>query len=139
MLTIPPPFLDVPYVAARYPGEPGVESGAEALADGANCQLYAYALLRHFGRAIGDLRSRELWLDRVWTEPVVELAALDLLLFNRTPDPYGAHVAVCLGDGVAIHLSMQVGRPAIWLLEDFARRPEYLVFIGAKRARRAAP
>jgi hypothetical protein len=90
MLTIPPPFLDVPYVAARYPGAPGVESGVEALADGANCQLYAYALLRHSGRAIGDLRSRELWLDRVWTEPVVELAALDLLLFNRTPDPYGA-------------------------------------------------
>jgi hypothetical protein len=48
------------------------------------CRAYAYALLRHFGRAIGNLRSRELWLDRVWTELVVELAALDLLLFNRS-------------------------------------------------------
>lgn len=61
------------------------------------------------------------------------LRALDLLLFNRTPDPYGAHIALYLGEGRAIHLSKQVGRPAEWSLEEFAQLPEYSVLIGAKR------
>jgi cell wall-associated NlpC family hydrolase len=133
MLTLPPAFMDVRYVAARYPGAPGVAG----LAGGANCQQYAYELLRHFGRAIGDFRSSELWRDDVETERVTELEPLDLLLFNDTDDPYGAHVAVYLGDGKAVHLSKQVGRPAVWALEDFGRRPEYRVLIGAKRVRQS--
>jgi hypothetical protein len=134
MLSLPSSFLDVPYDAARYPGAPGVRG----LAGGANCQQFAYELLRHFGRSISGFRSRELWLDEAETERVDALEPLDLLLFNDTDDPFGAHVAVYLGDGMAAHLSKQVGRAAVWALEDFACCPDYRVLIGVKRAKRKA-
>ena len=68
---------------------------------------------------------------------VGELAPCDLLLFNRTPAAWGAHVAVHLGSELAIHLSQRAGVPVIWRIEDFSSRPEYACFIGAKRIRRA--
>jgi hypothetical protein len=119
----------VPYVGARYPGAPD-DGGIEA---GANCQRFAYALLRHNGRTIGDFRSSDLWLDTTDTYVAVEPAPLDLLLFNRTEDAWGAHVAVFLGDNRAIHLAKHVGRPAIWPFEEFANEPRYRCLIGAKR------
>jgi len=61
------------------------------------------------------------------------LAPLDLLLFNKTKDPYGAHVAVYTGNEQAIHLCQEIGKPALWTLEEFQRRPRYAVLIGAKR------
>jgi murein DD-endopeptidase / murein LD-carboxypeptidase len=138
-LPIPARFREVPYDGARYPGAEGV-SGLDG---GANCQQFAYELIRHFGFAPPGFRSSELWEDGVHTEVVIgEPAPCDLLLFNRTPAAWGAHVAVCLGlslgCGLAIHLSRRAGVPAIWRLDDFALRPEYACFIGAKRARRAA-
>jgi hypothetical protein len=42
---------------------------------------------------------------------------LDLLLFNRTDEPCGAHVAVYLGQDGAVHLSQEVGRPVVLPLE----------------------
>ena len=122
---IPSAFWTVPYDGARFP--------ATDIAAGANCQAFAYALLRHFGRSISDFRSSELWDDASETERVADLAPLDLLLFNRTADAYGAHVGVYLGEGRVIHLSQRVGRPAIWPLERFAREPGYEVLVGAKR------
>jgi hypothetical protein len=121
----------VPYNGKRYPGAPGV-SGLEG---GANCQLFAYELLRANGRSIGDLRSSNLWEDTRDTFVVTEFAPLDLLLLNRTSDPYGAHVAVWLGGGRAIHLSKAVGKPATWTLAEFALHERYQVLIGAKRTR----
>jgi murein DD-endopeptidase / murein LD-carboxypeptidase len=105
-----------------------------ALEDGANCQRFAYELLRANGRAIGDLRSSDLWADTRDTMCVTDLEPLDLLLFNRTPDAWGAHVALYLGDERAVHLSKQVGRPVIWTLEQFTAEPRYRCFIGAKRS-----
>jgi cell wall-associated NlpC family hydrolase len=131
MLEIPPRFFDTTYDGTRYPGARGV-SGLE---DGANCQQFAYELLRHFGRKISDFRSSELWSDTTDTERVENLEPLDLLLFNNTDEAYGAHVAVYLGDGFAIHLAKSVGKPAIWPVAAFQEKPEYSVFIGAKRAR----
>ncbi len=64
---------------------------------------------------------------------VTDLEPLDLLLFNRAPDAWGAHVALYLGDERAVHLSRQVGRPVIWTLEQFKAEPHYQCFIGAKR------
>ena len=124
---IPPEFFTVPYDAERF--------SIGDITGGANCQAFAYALLRHFGRHVSALRSSDLWDDTAQTERVDALEPLDLLLFNRTPDPYGAHVGVYLGEGKVIHLSQRVGRPAIWTLEDFRRAPGYEVFIGAKRAK----
>jgi cell wall-associated NlpC family hydrolase len=90
-------------------------------------------LVRHFGRTVPDFRSSELWEDEEHTTRVTELEPLDILLFNKTGDAYGAHVAVYLGDDQAIHLSRRCGHPEIWPLTQFLERPEYRVYIGAKR------
>ena len=133
-LPIPARFHHVRYNGARYPGAEGVVG----LDGGANCQQFAYELIRHFGFAPPDHRSSELWEDETYTQTVVgELEPCDLLLFNRTPASWGAHMAVYLGSKLAIHLSQRAGVSVIWKLEDFCLRPEYACFIGAKRVRRA--
>jgi lipoprotein Spr len=133
-LTIPARFHHVRYDGACYPGAEGVAG----LDGGANCQQFAYELLRHFGFAPPDYRSSELWEDETHAQAVVgELAPCDLLLFNRTPAAWGAHMAVHVGSQLAIHLSQRAGVPVIWKIEDFRLRPEYACFLGAKRVRRA--
>jgi hypothetical protein len=133
-LVIPARFHHVWYNAARYPGAAGVVG----LDGGANCQLFAYELLRHFSFAPPDYRSSELWEDETHTRTVAgELEPCDLLLFNRTPAAWGAHVAVYLGSELAIHLSQHARVPVIWTIEEFRLRSEYACFIGAKRVRRA--
>ncbi|MEU3984423.1 hydrolase [Streptomyces sp. NPDC026672] len=128
-----PGMLCVPYVGARYPGSravaetPGVERGA-------NCQLFAYAVLAHFGLSVPPLRSSELWTDTASTVRVRAAGPLDLLLFNATDDPYGAHVGVRLHEDRVLHLCAEAGRPAVWPLAEFARRERYRVLLGAKRA-----
>jgi cell wall-associated NlpC family hydrolase len=135
-LPIPARFRHVRYNGARHPGAEGVVG----LDGGANCQQFAYELIRHFGFAPPDYRSSELWEDETHTRAVVgELAPCDLLLFNRTSAAWGAHVAVFLGNKLAIHLSQRAGVPVIWKVEDFTLRPEYACFIGAKRVRSRAP
>lgn len=134
-LHIPEAFWTVVYDGRCFPGAPGVQG----VAGGANCQRFAYELLRHNGFAIGDLRSSELWADRRDTALVEgDPACGDLLLFNRTNRPWGAHVAVALGKGRAIHLSKQVGRPVMWTLAAFAAAPLYACYIGGKRPIRRA-
>jgi lipoprotein Spr len=61
---------------------------------------------------------------------------LDLLLFNRTQKAWGAHVALCVGEGEAIHLSKKLSAPVVWPIAHFAEQPEYRVLIGAKRTLR---
>jgi cell wall-associated NlpC family hydrolase len=136
-LVIPDGLWDVPYNGKCFPGAPGVRG----LDGGANCRLFAYQLLRHNGFAVGDLRSSELWDDAEYTALVDEaLAPGDVLLFHSKPQAWGAHVAVYLGKGRAIHLSRRVGRPAIWTLAEFAADSLYSYFIGAKRpTRRESP
>ncbi|MFZ0659535.1 MAG: hypothetical protein WAM05_12495 [Candidatus Binataceae bacterium] len=129
-IAIPRKFLRVQYNGACYPGAPNLHG----LAQGANCQHFAYELLRHFGRAMPNLRSSDLWSDTRFTRRVVRLLPLDLLLFNRTRRAWGAHLAVYLGRGRAIHLSKQLGTPAVWTLEDFAEHEPYRLCLGAKRA-----
>jgi lipoprotein Spr len=129
---IPEDLWRVPYVAARHPGT----TAGYDVALGANCQLFAYALLARHGLFAPHQRSSELWKDRERTRKVTELLPLDLLLFNRTPDAFGAHVAVYLGDERAIHLSKAAGLPRVDTLRDFARQADYACFIGAKRVSR---
>ncbi|MEU7583508.1 hydrolase [Streptomyces sp. NPDC041068] len=103
------------------------------LTDGANCQLFAYEVLRHFGLAPPTLRSAELWSDTTATAHVTAAQPLDLLLFNATASAYGAHVAIYAGDHAILHLCAEVGHPAVWGPEDFAARERYGVRVGAKR------
>jgi hypothetical protein len=129
MLEVPAMFWAIAYNGANFPRE----SVPYELTGGANCQVFAYALLEHFGIAIPPLRSSELWSDTKFTRLVSDYHPLDLLLFNRTEDAFGAHVALCVGDNQAIHLCAAEGRPVIWTLEEFASHPEYTCFLGAKR------
>jgi len=128
--TLPTALWEMRYDGSRVPG---MEPVPEPLLR-ANCQLFAYALLRHFGRPLLTLRSSELWDDTTCTEVVTPpFEALDLLLFNGTPEAWGAHVAVSLGGDQAIHLSKRVGHPVVWSLERFAEEADYRVLVGAKR------
>ena len=130
LATLPTRFRAVRYDGAKTP------DGGHDVSDGANCQRYAYAVLAHFGMELPPWRSSELWADDALTEAVVAFRPLDLLLFNRTEESFGAHVAVYAGQGRALHLAKSVGQPALWSLAEFAERPEYRVLIGGKRALR---
>ncbi|RZQ59605.1 hydrolase [Amycolatopsis suaedae] len=128
---MPPEFHDVRYAGARHPGS------ARGLAGGANCQLYAYAVLAHHGLTVPPVRSSELWADTVHTVRVSTPRPLDLLLFNADDRAFGAHVGVWAGPDQVLHLCAEVGRPAVWSLAEFAARPRYRVLVGIKRARNA--
>ncbi|MFG2827718.1 cell wall hydrolase [Streptomyces sp. NPDC048434] len=158
---LPEALRKVTYSGARHPGAQTPEcpsygpDGADDapggtapdafadLAGGANCQRYAYAVLRHFGLLIPPLRSAELWADERATRRAGRPQPLDLVLFDSgpaagRPPGYGAHVGVHLGPDQVLHLCREVGRPAVWRYADFAARPRYGRFLGAKRAVRAA-
>jgi lipoprotein Spr len=130
-LEIPDRFWNVEYNFDRYPGAPETDG----LKEGANCQQFAYEILRHFGRHISNLRSSDLWEDAADTYHVTDLEPLDLLLFHNSEDPWGAHVALYIGHAKAIHLSRRVGVAAICTMQEFMEKPEYRVYLGAKRTR----
>jgi hypothetical protein len=117
------------YDARCYPGSSFQLDGH------GNCQTFAYAALRHFGRTVPDLRSSELWADREFTFETEPFAPLDIVLFNSSPNAFGAHLGIYVGCERVLHLSKQAGIPAVWTLDEFARNPRYCVRIGAKRTR----
>jgi hypothetical protein len=132
MIDLPDTYWDVRYVGARYPGAPAVRD-RPGLTDGANCQLFAYEVLRHFGLKPPELRSSELWSDTLATQHVTVPRPLDLVLVNTTRDAWGAHVGVWAGEDQILHLCAEVGRPAVWNLAMFAARPSYRTLVGFKR------
>jgi cell wall-associated NlpC family hydrolase len=134
---LPAEFWAVPYVGSRFPGSPAV-AARPGLALGANCQLFVYTVLRHFGLAPPPLRSSDLWSDTRDTVRVPAARPLDLLLFNTTDDAYGAHVGVWVGENNVLHLCAEIGRPAVWTMADFAARERYGVLVGVKRVLRCA-
>lgn len=131
---LPVSFWDVRYVSERYPGSPSVRR-QPGLASGANCQLYVYEVVRYFGREVPDLRSSELWADTERTERVEEPQGLDLVLFNATADPWGAHVGLWVGEDRVLHLCAEVGWPVVWPGSEFGVRERYRTRLGFKRIR----
>ncbi|WP_328826367.1 hydrolase [Streptomyces sp. NBC_00252] len=129
---LPPALWTVPYVGSRFPGSSAVADrpGLEA---GANCQLFAYEVLRHFGLTPPDLRSSDLWADTESTTRVAMARPLDLLLFNADDEAYGAHVGVWVEGGRVLHLCAEVGHPVVWEMGEFAARRRYRVLVGIKR------
>lgn len=119
---LPSAFWSVPYAGSRFPGSPAV-TARPGPAAGANCRLFAYEVLRHFGLAPPALRSSDLSADTRATVRVRVTAALplDLMLFNSADDAFGAHVGVRVGVGRVLHPCAEVGRPAVWEDERFAR------------------
>ncbi|OEO28280.1 hypothetical protein VW23_005500 [Devosia insulae DS-56] len=128
-IAIPVVLRDVRYNADHFPGAPkllGVEGGA-------NCQQYAYALLRHHGFVLPDLRSKELWLDSEHTAVAERMEPFDLVLVHDNPDSWGAHVGLCVGADLVLHLSKTISVPAIETLAELQRRDAYSHLIGYKR------
>jgi murein DD-endopeptidase / murein LD-carboxypeptidase len=108
-----------------------------SISEGQNFRNFAYGLLKHFGFETFPFRSSNLWEDSSETCVVSdELRLLDLLLFNRTKNPWGAHVALYRGGHHAIHPSKNQSEPAIWPLAQFLELAEYRTFIGARRLRK---
>jgi lipoprotein Spr len=129
---IPQRFWNVRYDLAHDFNAPVLKS----LSESPNCQNFAYEILRHFGRTIPDFRSSNLWDDTEHTIAVSDTQPLDLLLFNRTTNSWGAHVALCVGEDHAIHLSRQIGTATVWSIRQFAEHAEYRVLVGTKRTLR---
>ena len=90
MIKIPQQFLDIPYNSSIYPGS----KDSTNLEKGANCQVYAYTILRYFGYSIPDFRSSELWEDYEYSEQVYDLEPFDILFWNKTRNSYGAHIGI---------------------------------------------
>lgn len=131
LLPIADRFLNVPYDGDCYPGS----AKSCGLDNGANCQQFAFEFIRSFGCIIPDFRSNHLWEDTDHTEIVTEILPLDLLLFNRTAEVWGAHVVVCVGKNQFLHLSKRIGFPAIESMEMLLHKPEYTCLIGTKRCK----
>src|ERR1700733_9556831 len=121
-LKIPARFMKVRYNGAAHP-----LAKIRGLEAGANCQRFVFALLEHFGYAIAPMRSSELWDDRSFTRRVKRMRPCDILMFNRDESLWGAHLAMYVGNGRAIHLSKEVGLPASWRLAQVPRVSRYRV------------
>lgn len=131
-ILVPPQFFGIPFDFDRHP-----QSATFDFDQGANCQLYAYALLWHFDKFVPPYRSSELWEDELHTSVVTQLEPLDLVLLHDTPNAWGAHVAVYIGENHVVHLSHKNGVPRIETMEQMLAEPKYPFLIGAKRALRA--
>jgi len=92
-----------------------------------------YMLSAGPGSDTPPLWSSDLWDDRAATAVVQDPEPLDLMLYNKTADPYSAHVAVWMAPGEILHLCHEIGVPAIWPPVMFAARPRYATLIGFKR------
>lgn len=123
---LPASLWDVAYDADRYPGAPGA-------GEGANCHVFAYAILAEFGFHLPPLRSAELWRDTDATQVVLAPRPLDLVLFHDRHQAWGAHVGVVCGEDEVVHLCAEEGRPAVWTFAEFAARPRYAHLVGYKR------
>lgn len=104
---------------------------------GANCQVFAYALLRHYGYIVPDLRSSELWEDVDFSKKITaNYQPFDILFFHKKEAAYGAHLAVYIGDNQAIHNAKKIGNPVIWDMVTFFEYPAYQYLLGGKRFKR---
>jgi hypothetical protein len=135
---IPADMWVTPYVGARFPGSAAVRD-RPGLAPGANCQLFAYAVLELFGLEPAAWRSSDLWADTRLTRRVPVGRPLDLALFNAAEEEWGAHVGVVAGEDQVLHLCAEVGRPAVWSMAEFAARERYRTVLGFKRMLPAHP
>ena len=122
-------LCSIPYLASAVPGTGTPLSWLE----GSNCQRFAYGVLALFGRSCPSLRSPELWEDTVGTFVVDLPQPLDLVFINKDRNPFGAHIGLLMAEDEVLHLCREVGRPTVWALDEFLRRPNYRVLIGSKR------
>ncbi len=129
-IEVPSWFLNITYNPRIIPSE----RTRDLLQTGANCQVFAYELLRYNGLYVPNFRSSELWDDTVYSKQIhTDFQPLDILFFNKTADPFGAHLGVYVANDKILHNTQKAGKPVVWLFEEFFKIAEYRVFIGAKR------
>lgn len=129
-ITIPPYLMEIQYNGRIIPNG----KTHNITITGANCQVFAYHILRSHGLIVPDYRSSELWEDSEFSEKITDnFQPLDLLFFNKKNEAYGAHIAIYLGDNKVIHNSKKIGLPVIWDMETFFKKSKYAVLLGGKR------
>ncbi|HEY5304677.1 MAG TPA: hypothetical protein VIJ86_11580 [Acidimicrobiales bacterium] len=120
---------NVPYNTSAGPMADSPSSWLE----GSNCQRFAYGVMALFDLWCPPLRSSNLWKEEELTIVVNEPKPLDLILFNSSGKSFGAHIGIFMTSGEILHLSQEVGKPAVWSFEEFATRPRYSTIVGIKR------
>jgi hypothetical protein len=98
----------------------------------ANCQVFAYELLRYNWKTIPDFRSSELCIDKQYSFIVNSFKPLDILFFNDKQEFYGSHLWVYIWNNKIIHLSKSIWKPVIWELEQFNKNKKYQIFYELK-------
>jgi hypothetical protein len=100
----------------------------------ANCQVYAYEILRYNGLLVPDLRSSELWTCPNCSRIIsCDYELLDILFFNETNDSWGAHLGVYIWDNKILHNSKDIGNPEIIDIWDFTKIKKYSCLLWGKR------
>lgn len=122
-------LLNVKYNPSRIPG---IDNQLN-LSLGANCQVFAYEFLRINDIKLPNFRSSELWEDKIYTKGVNTFKKLDLMLYSKEGKSFGAHIAVYIGFGNVIHLSMYNKTYEIIEHKEMLKNNKYKCFIGAKR------
>jgi hypothetical protein len=129
------PLLGWPTNIAHVPfnlsAGPRADSPASWL-EGSNCQRFAYGILALFDLTCPPLRSSDLWEESELTAVVNSPEPLDLVFFNFSRESYGAHIGVYMAPNEILHLSQEIGRPAVWSFDEFATRPRYATIVGFK-------
>ena len=120
----------VPYVGGEHP----LAVAPGPIEAGANCQRYAYAVLAQYGLRVPPVRSSELWTHPgIGRVPGQDLRPLDLVLFNESPSPFGAHVGIHMAPDQVLHLCAEMGRPVVWGYAEFGNRLRYGRLLGGAR------
>ncbi len=129
-ITIPLWFFDIKYNNKITPDE----KKYNLIETGSNCQVFAYELLRYNKLFVPNYRSSELWSDIEYSRIIfTNFKPLDILFFNKTDKPFGAHLGVYIGNDNIVHNSKKIGKPIVWKIGEFLMKSEYKVFIGGKR------
>lgn len=101
--------------------------------NGANCQVYAYEILRLNWKNVPDLRSSEMWEDNKFSEKVKSVKILDLLFFNKNNEAWWSHVWLYIWNNKVIHNTNKTGWVEIWDLEEFKKYEDYKILLWWKR------
>lgn len=129
-IKFPERYMDIVYNPSIVPDK----KEKNIINTGANCQVYAYELLRFNNKNIPDYRSRELWEDTIYSNIVSwEYQPLDILFFNKELNPYGAHLGIYIWDNKVLHNSKDIWKSSIFELNNFKEIGKYKICIWAKR------
>ena len=128
-IKIPNWIMDIKYNSKVFPNW----EKHDYILNWANCQVYAYEILRYNWKHVPDLRSSEMWEDINYSKKVNKYTPLDLLFFNKNAESWWAHVWLYIWNNKVIHNTNKTWWVEIWDLELFKEYDEYKVLLWWKR------